>query len=45
MKKIRNVILCTIVLAIILLLTTTTNASNNLTVSDINVVVTNTKAE
>ena len=45
MRKIRNIILVTLVLAIVLLLTTTTNASNNLIVSDIDVEVTNTKAE
>ena len=45
MRKIRNIILCTIVFSVMALLTTTTNAANDLTVEDINVAVDNTKAE
>ena len=45
MRKIKNIILCTIVFSVMALLTTTTNAANDLTVEDINVAVDNTKAE
>ena len=43
MKKIRNIILCTILLTVLVMLTTTVNAASNLNVKNINVITDNTK--
>ncbi len=45
MRKMRNIILCTIVFIILTLLATTVNAASNLNISDISVITDNTKAE